>query len=133
MSQDLTWDTTPLYPSTTSPELAAAFEDGSAQVAAFRERYREKVAGLSAQGLLEALRSYESLQELLVKPQLYAHLLFAADSENDDYKRLSQKSAEFGNLMGRELLFFDLELIQMDADFAAGRKRAKELAAKESK
>jgi oligoendopeptidase F len=116
MSSELTWDTTPLYPSTTSPELASAFEDSSTQVARFRERYREKVAGLSAQELLEALRAYEALDELLVKPQLYAHLLFAADSENDENKRLSQKSAEFGNLMGRELLFFDLEIIQMEDD-----------------
>jgi oligoendopeptidase F len=114
MSSDLTWDTTPLYPSPSSPELARDFDESAKQVAAFRERYREKVAGLSAQGLLDALRGYESVEEALVKPQLYAHLLFAADSENDENKRLSQKSAEFGNLMGRELLFFDLEIIQME-------------------
>jgi oligoendopeptidase F len=118
MSHDLTWDITPLYPSTTSPELADSFEQGTSQVAQFRERYREKVAGLSADGLLEALRAYEMLQEVLIKPQLYAHLLFAADSESDENKRLSQKSAEFGNLMGRELIFFDLEIIQLeDAQF----------------
>ena len=116
MSCDLTWDPTPLYPSTSSPELASAFEASTAQVATFRERYREKVAELSAPAFLAALRDYEALQELLVKPQLYAHLLFAADSENDENKRLSQKSAEFGNLMGRELLFFDLEIIQMADD-----------------
>ncbi|GFO59459.1 oligoendopeptidase F [Geomonas silvestris] len=120
MSNELTWDTTPLYPSTTSPELADDFDKGSKEVAAFRERYREKVAGLSAEGLLAALKEYEKLQELLIKPQLYAHLLFAADSESDDNKRLSQKAAEFGNLMGRELLFFDLEIIQLqDAAFTA--------------
>src|SRR6185369_12417377 len=116
MSSELSWDTTPLYPSPSSPELASAFDEGTKEVAAFRERYREKVAALSAQGLLEALRSYEALQETLVKPQLYAHLLFAADSDSDENKRLSQKSAEFGNLMGRELLFFDLEIIQMEEE-----------------
>ena len=90
---------------------------GTAQVAAFRERYREKVAGLSAQARCwRRCATTRALQETLVKPQLYAHLLFAADSENDDNKRLSQKSAEFGNLMGRELLFFDLEIIQMEED-----------------
>ncbi|HEY5514307.1 MAG TPA: M3 family oligoendopeptidase [Geomonas sp.] len=116
MSSNLTWDTTPLYPSPSSPELAGAFEESTRLVAAFRERYRGKVAGLAAPGLLEALRGYEALEEALVKPQLYAHLLFAADSENDENKLLSQKSAEFGNLMGRELLFFDLEIIQMEEE-----------------
>ncbi|HBA89147.1 MAG TPA: oligoendopeptidase F [Geobacter sp.] len=114
MNSDLNWDTTPLYPSPSSPELASAFDDATAQVAAFRELYRGKVPGLSAEALLEALRSYESLQEKLAKPQLYAYLLFAADSESDEHKRLSQKADEFGNAMGRELLFFDLEIIQMD-------------------
>jgi oligoendopeptidase F len=116
MNDDLTWDTTPLYPSPSSPELAREFEEGPAKVTAFRERYRTKMAGLSAAELLEALRSYESLQESLAKPQLYAHLLFAADSEDDEKKRLSQKSSEFGNLMGRELMFFDLEIIEMEEE-----------------
>jgi oligoendopeptidase F len=114
MTSDLTWDTTPLYSSPSSPELANSFEDGSSQVAQFRERYRSKVATLSAETLLEALRAYEALHEALARPQLYAHLLFAADSESEENKRLSQKTAEFGNLMGRELLFFDLEIIQME-------------------
>jgi oligoendopeptidase F len=116
MNSDLNWDTKPLYPSPSSPELARDFEAGTSQVAAFKERYRTNVASLSADALLEALRSYESLQELLAKPQLYAHLLFAADSESDENKRLSQKASEFGNLMGRELIFFDLEIIQMEEE-----------------
>ena len=116
MNSDLNWDTTPLYPSPSAPELTRAFEDATAQVASFRERYRTKVAGLSAESLLVALRSYEALQEALAKPQLYSYLLFAADSESDENKRLSQKSEEFGNAMGRELLFFDLEIIQMEEE-----------------
>ena len=116
MTLDLNWDTTPLYPSPSSPELVRAFEEGRSQVAAFRDRYRTSVAALSAEELLEALKSYESLQEGLAKPQLYAHLLFAADSEKDENKRLAQKSDEFGNLMGRELLFFDLEIIQLEEE-----------------
>lgn len=116
MSTNLCWDTTPLYSSPSAPELNQAFEGATSQVAAFRERYRGKVAELSAEGLREALKSYEKLQEDLAVPQLYAHLLFAADSESDLHKRLSQKSQEFGNAMGRELLFFDLEIIQMEEE-----------------
>jgi oligoendopeptidase F len=71
------------------------------------------VATLSPEELLLALQEYENLNELLACPQLYAHLLFAADSADDDIKRLSQRAAEFGNLQGRELLFFDLELIAL--------------------
>ncbi len=109
----LLWDTTPLYPSPSSAELAQEFELAGARAKDFRERYLETVVSLDATGLLQALQAYESLQELIVKPQMYAQLLFSADSGDDLNKSLMQKSAEFGNLMARELLFFDLELMAL--------------------
>lgn len=110
----LTWNTNRLYPGPESAELEHDFKAAAAGAEEFRAHYRGKTASLDAAGLLEALKEYEHLEELIVKPQLYAHLLFAADSENETNKRLSQRAAEFGNLMSREVMFFDLELIQMD-------------------
>ncbi|MBI1921809.1 MAG: M3 family oligoendopeptidase [Geobacter sp.] len=116
----LLWDTTILYPAPDSPELEDDFRRGREEAARFREQYRGKVTDLDAQRLHAALVEYESLEELLAKPQLYAYLLFAADSENSANKRLSQRASEFGNEMSRELLFFDLEIIQLPDDrFAA--------------
>lgn len=116
----MVWKTDTLYPGVQAAELEADFTAAAARATEFRERYRGKVAGLDPQGLLQALTEYEKLEELIVKPQLYAHLLFAADSESEVHKTLSQKAAEFGNLMSREILFFDLELIEMEESaFAA--------------
>lgn len=109
--EQLLWDTTRLYPSPTADELERDIAEGSAQASAFREKYLGGVASLDAAGLREALVAYEALQELVVKPQLYAYLLFAADSDVDIHKKLSQRTAEYGNKMSRELLFFDLEII----------------------
>jgi oligoendopeptidase F len=114
--ENLLWNTTLLYPAPDSPELEHDFALAATRARAFRESYRGRVAELDGASLLAALRDYEAVEELLVKPQLYAHLLFAADSENDINKRLSQRAAEFGNLMSRELLFFDLEIIQLPDD-----------------
>lgn len=108
---DMLWDTAPLYLSPDAPELEADLAQGASEAKAFRDSYLGKVSALDATGLRDALRRYETLSELLVKPQLYAHLLFAADSDSDANKMLSQRTAEFGNLMGRELLFFDLEIM----------------------
>ena len=123
MTIDMTsmlWDTTRLYSGPTAAELEADFTSGSSRADAFRTRYQGKTAGLDDDGLLEALTVYEALEETLAKPQLYAYLLFAADSGDDIVKRLSQRAAEFGNRMSRELLFFDLELIHLpDERFAA--------------
>ncbi|MFZ3208284.1 MAG: M3 family oligoendopeptidase [Geobacteraceae bacterium] len=113
---NLLWDTSRLYPGPASAELERDLESAGEQTKAFREAYLGKVAGLDSAGLLIALTSYESLQELIVKPQIYAQLLFSGDSRDDVNKRLSQKAAEFGNLMGRELLFFDLEIMAIPDD-----------------
>ena len=114
------WDLTPLYPSPDAPELTADVETARQQAAEFRESYSGRVAELDATGLLAALRRYESLSELIATPQLYAHLLFAADSGDDTNKCLSQQTAEFANLMSRELLFFNLEIMAIpDERFAA--------------
>jgi oligoendopeptidase F len=110
---DLAWDTTPLYPSAVSPELEQDFSAASSRATAFRDRYRENVAYLDAAALRDALVEYEALQELVVKPQLYAQLLFSADSGDDLNKTLSQRAAEFGNRTARDLLFFELEIMGM--------------------
>ena len=121
MEDDITnllWDTTPLYPSPDSDELKRDFA-ANAEVDAFREKYLGKTAGLGATGLLEALIAYEALQEKISKPLMYAQLLFAADSESNTNKSLSQKAAEFGNLMTRQILFFDLEIMAIPDEMFA--------------
>ncbi len=131
MTSDITamfWNTDPLYSAPNAPELESDLNRGAAEAKGFREDYLGKVASLDAAGLQEALRRYEALTEILVTPQLYAHLLFAADAENDEHKKLSQRTAEFGNLMGRELLFFDLEVMEIPdghfAEITAGERLA---------
>ena len=115
----LQWNTTLIYPSPSSAELEGDFPEAAKKTAAFRERYRGRVAQLTAVEMRDALVEFEALQELVVKPQLYAQLLFSADSGSDLNKSLSQRAAEFGNLMARELLFFELEIMGInDAAFA---------------
>jgi len=112
--KNLCWDTAALYPSPDATALERDFEDIAFRVREFRKQYLGMVASLSAEAFRDALISYEELHEFIAKPQCYAYLLFAADSGDDTNKRLSQRAAEFGNLTSRELLFFDLEIIQME-------------------
>jgi oligoendopeptidase F len=114
--EHLVWDTTRLYSSPQAEELDRDIASATALAGTFRATHFGKVAALDADGLLQTLIEFELLQELIAKPQLYAYLLFAADSENDTHKKLSQQTAEFGNKMARELLFFDLELIELPDD-----------------
>jgi len=117
---NLTWDSTLLYPAPDSPELEADLCSFEELAADFRDRYFEKVASLDNTALLQAIKAYESLQNRMSKPFCYAHLLFAADSGNDTFRALSQRCSELGSRLSQELLFFDLELMELnDERFAS--------------
>lgn len=115
-NKDLTWNTALLYPAPDSPELEADLGSFDKLAADFRYSYFEKVAGLDSANLLAAIKEYESLQNRMAKPFCYAHLLFAADSGNDVFRALSQRCSELGSRLSQQLLFFDLELMELDND-----------------
>lgn len=113
---DLTWNTSLLYSAPDSPELEAELDSFESMAASFRQRYFEKISQLDPQSLLSALREYEAMQVSMAKPFCYAHLLFAADSTNEINRALSQRCSELGNRLSQQLLFFDLELMNMEDD-----------------
>jgi oligoendopeptidase F len=111
-SAPLVWNLDLLEPATTKL-FHKKLEDSLAIAVSFREKYRGTIASLNAAELLAAIKEYEAVQQQALKPQYYAHLLFAADSTSDLAKSLSQKASEAGNRLSRELLFFDLEIMSM--------------------
>ncbi len=111
---ELTWNSALLYSSPDSPELAADLGSFELLAEEFRSRYFEKVATLTPTELTAAIREYEALQCRMSKPFCYAHLLFAEDSGNDQFRSLSQRCSELGSRLSQQLLFFDLELMELD-------------------
>lgn len=109
----LTWNTALLYPAPDSPELESDLSSFEDLAAGFRQQYFEEIAGLSAEALHKAVIEYETLQQRMAKPFCYAHLLFAEDSGNETYRMLAQRCSELGNRLSQQLLFFDLELMNL--------------------
>lgn len=110
---NMLWNLNYLYESPESSSLEIDFAAASGLIAEFQHRYRGRISTLSVPELQEALKRYEAVQELLARPQAYAYLLFAADSDDPVNKKLSQKAMEFGNSASQDLLFFDLEIIAL--------------------
>ncbi|MHB8123683.1 MAG: M3 family oligoendopeptidase [Desulfuromonadaceae bacterium] len=110
---DLTWNTTLLYPAPDSPELEADLGSFEQRAADFRDKYFEKVATLDNRALIASIQEYESMQTRMTKPFCYAHLLFADDSGNETYRALSQRCSELGSRLSQQLLFFELELMEL--------------------
>jgi len=129
-NDSLCWDLSPLYsgPDDTrwNKDLEAARERGKAFRNAFRGRIRSE--NLSAELLAAALRNYEELQKLGLKPYLYAQLLFASDSRPDQTKSLVAKARETWSILTEETLFFELELLAIDEEQWAGLLRDPEVA-----
>lgn len=113
---DLTWNTAQLYASPDSPILESELESFNQLAEDFRNQYLEKVALLDNPALLAAIVEYENLQTRMSKPFCYAHLLFASDSGNEIYRALAQRCSELGSRLSQQLLFFDLELMELDND-----------------
>ena len=113
---DLTWNTTLLYPAPDSPELEADLASFDQLANDFRSKYFEKIARLDAVAILRALQEYEAMQTRMAKPFCYSHLLFASDSGNETHRALSQRCSELGSRLSQQLLFFDLELMNLPDD-----------------
>lgn len=111
---DLTWDTTLLYPAPDSTELEKDLGSFEKLADNFRSKFFEKIANMDNPTLLSAISEYEALQNLMSKPFCYAHLLFASDSGNETFRALSQRCSELGSRLSQQLLFFDLELMDLD-------------------
>lgn len=112
-ANNLTWNTALLYPAPDSPQLEFDLTSFETLANEFRNHYFEKIADLNAAAILTAIQEYESLQVHMTKAFCYAHLLFADDSGNKTYLALSQRCSELGNRLSQQLLFFDLELMNL--------------------
>ena len=129
MSQtDLTWNTSLLYSAPNAPDLEAELVLFEELATDFRARYFEKVATLDAPHIIAAIQEYETLEQRMATPFCYAHLLFASDSSNQEYLALSQRCSELGSRLSQQLLFFDLELMQIDDQLFADLRQLPEAA-----
>ena len=89
--------------------------DESAQLAeAFSARYAGNVAQLDSDGLAAAMTELGAISDLAGRAGNYAHLLFAADTEDPANGALVAKVGERSTVIETQLLFFDLEWAALD-------------------
>lgn len=108
------WDLSDLYDSPDSPRLEADLKAADEAAGAFRRRYRDKLAGISGDGLGEAIAEFERLCERIYKVLSYAQLNYAADVSDPERGRFSQGMQERATAITTQTLFFTLELNKLD-------------------
>ena len=117
-AEDVAWDLSDLYESGDDPRLEADVREAEEAAAAFRERYYGKVADLDAAGLAEAIEERERIESIFTRAIYYAHLWFATDMADAPRGALLARLTEAGAALDTQLLFFGLELADLEDEVA---------------
>ena len=105
--------------------VAALLDRADERAAKFAERHEGKVAELDGEGLRGAMEELAAISELAGRAANFAHLRFAADTEDPANGALVQLVSERATAIQTKLLFFELEWVEVDDE------RAEELLATE--
>jgi oligoendopeptidase F len=117
-AEDVAWDLSDLYEGSDDPRIEADIDDADAAAAAFRKRYHGQVAGLSAAELADAIAERERIEEVVTRVAYFAHLHFATDMADPPRGALVARITEKGAALDTQLLFFGLEIAELDDEVA---------------
>ena len=106
---DIHWDLSALYQGPDDPALVSDRELSLAEARRFAADYRERLSGLRAAELAEAVRRLETIMARATRPLIFAHLRFAADTATPANGALLQAAQEHMTAVREHLLFFELE------------------------
>ena len=118
------WDLTDLYAGNDSPELNADLDRVAKDAAAFADRYKGKLAGLSGKALGAAIAEFEAIDEIMGRVMSYAQLVYAGNVSDPAIGRFYQTMQERVNDISAHTLFFALELNEIDDKVLAKQLKA---------
>jgi oligoendopeptidase F len=110
------WNLSDLYTGLTDPAIQETWDTQNRRADAFVLVARGKIKKtLKPTELLGFIQTYESILEQAAKPEIYAHLVVAAEN-TPIHSAFEQKMRQAGLELSQKLLFFELELSKIDAD-----------------
>lgn len=108
------WDLSDLYASTVDPAVEADLGHAAEAAARFERAHKGALSSLDAAGLAAAIAEYERIEEALGRLGSFAGLVFATDSTDSERGRFAQGVNERITAVGTHLVFFSLELNDLD-------------------
>src|ERR1043165_7497949 len=109
------WNLTDLYPAMDAPELKRDLSRADADSVAFEADYKGKLAALTADGkLVEAVKRFEALEDLLGRLISYAGLVYAGNNTDPARAKFYGDIQEKITAASLHLLFFTLELNRIE-------------------
>jgi oligoendopeptidase F len=110
------WNLADLYSSPTAPEIARDLGAAAAEARRIKEAYHGKLVGLAADGavLALAIEEFERFVELMGRLGSYAGLYYAGNQADPERAKFYGDVSEKLTAISTEIIFFDLELNQID-------------------
>jgi oligoendopeptidase F len=111
------WNLADLYPAIDAPEVAADLAKAATAAAHIKSTYQGKLTALAASGgaaLAVPVQAYEQLSDLIGRLASYAGLLYAADTSDPVRAKFYGDIQEKITALTTDLIFFELELNQID-------------------
>jgi len=113
-AEDVAWDLSDLYESGDDPRIEKDVQEAENAAAAFREQYYGRAAEFSATELVEAIEERERIESIFTRAIYYAHLWFSTDMADSPRGALLARLTEKGAVLDTQLLFFGLEIADLD-------------------
>lgn len=112
-AEEIHWDLSDLYASSDDPQLKADKQSILKEAEAFSKKYKGKIAQLSAIEFKEMLQEYEAIQDKGGKIGSFAYLQWSTNTGNAEFGKLVQESNELGSELNQQLVFLDVEWLQV--------------------
>ncbi len=116
-AEEIRWDLTDLYDDTGA--LKADLKRAEDEAAGFAAEFRGKIKSLGADDLATVLRRFEAIQDRAGRAYTYAYLHWSTATHESSRGALLQEVREAYTRIGKELLFLELEWIEIDSIRAA--------------
>lgn len=107
------WNLTDYYASLEDERIQKDLDAASALAKEFGDAYRGKVASLSPAEMVAALGKFEEILDRVYRPEIFAHLLYAANSGKSEHGKLLAQTQERAASIDEATLFFGLELLDI--------------------
>ncbi len=127
-AESVVWDLSVFYSGLDDPAINTDAQRVLAMADAFADKYRGRVATLSAAELKALIEEMLAIYDLRGRLQSFASLSFSTDTANPQVGALIQRITELNAQISQKLVFYELEWNAMDAAAAQALMDAPELA-----
>ncbi len=113
-AEDVIWDLSIFYQSLDDPQIDADIQKLNQLMDAFQERWRGKLAQMSAADFVSAYADLEAIYDLSGRLGSFAMLNFSTDTGNPDYTAYMARIQDLDAELNQKIVFFYIEWNALD-------------------